>query len=212
MESPFRAAGVTPDVIETLRWEDGAAPRLAAHLDRAERTAQLLGYPFDRARAEGALADLGRGPLRVRMAFSAMGAIAVTAAPLPPPAAEWRVTLSPFRLLSSDPWLRIKTTRRALYDRVRARLPEGVDEVLFLNERGAVCEGTITTVFLERDGLLLTPPVEAGLLPGVLRAELIAEGRARVEALEPEDLRAGRLFVGNALRGLIPARLAPPGA
>jgi para-aminobenzoate synthetase/4-amino-4-deoxychorismate lyase len=66
--------------------------------------------------------------------------------------------------------------------------------------------GCITNLFVERDGTLLTPPASLGLLPGVLRAELLAEGRAREAELTLADLANG-FFIGNALRGLIAARL-----
>ncbi|MFN7173851.1 MAG: aminotransferase class IV, partial [Thermaurantiacus tibetensis] len=73
-------------------------------------------------------------------------------------------------------------------------------------------EGSFTSLFVEDGGRLLTPPLGRGLLPGVLRAELLATGRA-VEADLPADAvrkagRAGRLFLGNALRGLFPAVVA----
>ena len=94
------------------------------------------------------------------------------------------------RLRSDDPWLRVKSTKRAVYDRARAALPAGLDEVLFLNERSEVCEGTITSVFFDRGQGMRVPPLSCGLLPGVLRAG---------------ELPSVRLWVGNALRGLIPA-------
>ena len=94
--------------------------------------------------------------------------------------------------------------RRALYDQSRAALPEGLDELIFQNERGEVCEGTITNVFFDRGHGMRTPPLTSGLLPGVLRAELACPE----EVLRAEDLPRVRLWVGNALRGLIPARFA----
>ena len=54
---------------------------------------------------------------------------------------------------------------------------------------------------------LLTPPAGLGLLPGVLRRQLIEEGRAEEAELRLDDLTDG-FFIGNALRGLMPARLA----
>ena len=57
---------------------------------------------------------------------------------------------------------------------------------------------------MPRDGVLLTPPLARGILPGVLRAELIASGRAVEADLRPEDLRQG-FQLGNALRGLVSA-------
>ena len=102
----------------------------------------------------------------------------------------------------------MKTSARARYDRARAALPPGIDEWIFLNTRGEVCEGTITSLFLRRDGELLTPPLASGLLPGVLRGLLLREGRAREAVLRPADLAEGELLVGNSLRGLVPARRA----
>jgi para-aminobenzoate synthetase/4-amino-4-deoxychorismate lyase len=78
---------------------------------------------------------------------------------------------------------------------------------VFVDEPGFVTEGSWSNIFVERDGLLLTPPLALGLLPGVLRAELIEKGRAVESHLRLADL-AGGFFLGNSLRGLIPARLA----
>ena len=87
-------------------------------------------------------------------------------------------------------------------------MPADVDELIYLNGAGHVCEGTITNVFADLGQGLVTPPISDGLLPGVLRASLIAEGHAREAVLTPGDLAGARaLYVGNALRGLIPARL-----
>jgi para-aminobenzoate synthetase/4-amino-4-deoxychorismate lyase len=84
----------------------------------------------------------------------------------------------------------------------------GSDEVIYLNERGELAERSRTTIFLERDGRLLTPAVSSGLLPGTLRAELIAEGRAVEAVLTLEDLEAAdRVFLGNSVRGLVRATL-----
>jgi para-aminobenzoate synthetase/4-amino-4-deoxychorismate lyase len=69
-----------------------------------------------------------------------------------------------------------------------------------------VSESSIFSIFVERGGVLLTPPLARGLLPGVLRSQLIAEGRAAEAELRAEDLADG-FWLGNALRGLVPARL-----
>ena len=58
-----------------------------------------------------------------------------------------------------------------------------------------------------QEARFVTPPLERGLLPGVLRDRLIATGEAEEGDLVAADL-AGGFFIGNALRGLIPAILA----
>nr|HRO15966.1 aminotransferase class IV [Paracoccus sp. (in: a-proteobacteria)] len=88
------------------------------------------------------------------------------------------------------------------YDAARQAMPEGLDELIFLNERGEVCDGTITTLFFDRGAGMRTPPRASGLLPGVLRAELLAQGACREEVLMAHDLPRVRLWVGNAVRGL----------
>jgi para-aminobenzoate synthetase/4-amino-4-deoxychorismate lyase len=74
-----------------------------------------------------------------------------------------------------------------------------------------VTEGATTSLFVDRKGTLLTPPLALGLLPGVLRQSLLEQGRAREAPLTAADVATAsadsRLFIGNALRGLAPAQL-----
>jgi para-aminobenzoate synthetase/4-amino-4-deoxychorismate lyase len=82
-----------------------------------------------------------------------------------------------------------------------------VFETLFVDDDGKLTEGSFTNLFVERDGKLLTPPASRGLMPGVLRAKLLAEGRAAEADLTPDDLADG-FQIGNMVRGLISAKLA----
>jgi 4-amino-4-deoxychorismate lyase len=197
-------------LIETLAWDGARLVRGDRHLARLERSAALLGWSCDRAAAERALLA-GRGaPARLRLTLDRAHRIEVEAAPLPPARNRWRLGLSERRLDAADPWLSVKSTRRAAYDAARAALPPDLDEVLFRNAAGEVCEGTITTVFFDAGAGLCTPPLACGLLPGVLRAEMIETGRAREAVLASSDLPRVRLWVGNSLRGLIPAAWSGP--
>lgn len=199
-------------LIETLRFDPAQGfLREARHLRRLVGSAQRLQIDARPDRIAATLAQVPRdqGVLRVRLTLDLEGQTQVSWAALGPSAPHWTLALAPQRLDSADPWLSVKTTQRALYDQTRAALPPGCDEVIFLNQHAELCEGTITNIFLRRDGLLLTPPLSAGLLPGILREELLETGRAREASLTLPDLqRAEALFVGNALRGLIPAQLA----
>ena len=207
MESPLRAGADDPELrlIETALWDGAGCPRIEAHLARLAAGARALGWPCDSPAARAALVAPQGQPARLRLTLDRMGRIEVTRGPLPASRPEWRLAPAGTRLNSGDPWLRLKTTRRAHYDAARAALPEGIEEAIFLNERGEVCDGTITTVFFDRGQGIRTPPLSCGLLPGVLRAGMLAEGACREELLLAEDLPRVRLWVGNALRGLIPA-------
>ncbi len=200
-------------LIETMRWEpEVGIVRLRLHLARLKRSAGRLGFP-GAEKAEEALAAV-RGessPLRVRLTLSPIGEIAVTTAPFfpLPDNTVWRVAIAKARLDSTDKLLRHKTTRRDLYEAARREYPADIaDEVLLLNEKGEPCEGTITSIFLDDGcGQLKTPPISCGLLAGVLRTELICARRARAQRLSLDDVKAGTLYVGNSLRGLIRAQL-----
>ncbi|KGJ03699.1 4-amino-4-deoxychorismate lyase [Paracoccus halophilus] len=207
MEDPLRAGAGDPGLklIETVLWDGASCPRIAGHLARLSGSAARLGWPCDIAAARAALTGPPGQPARLRLTLDRAGGIEVTRAALPVSPAEWRLALAPLRLASGDPWLRIKTTRRAGYDEARAAMPDGIEELILLNERDEVCDGTITTVFFDRGQGLRTPPLSSGLLAGVLRTELLACGACREEVLMAADLPLVRLWVGNALRGLIPA-------
>jgi 4-amino-4-deoxychorismate lyase len=201
-------------LIETLRYDpEQGFIRLRLHLARLERSTRRLGFPAPaHAAAELRKAVVSAtGALRVRLTFDAKGEIAVTTAPFTPLASDtvWNVRIAATRLDSSDRLLRVKTTHRSLYEAARAEYTtQQADEVLMLNERGDVCEGTITSVFLDDgSGVLRSPPIACGLLAGVLRTELICQRKARVGRITLADLQNGSLYVGNSLRGLIPARL-----
>lgn len=198
------------DLIETMAFDpqDGML-LLERHLARMKASADLFGFAFDRHDARNELQAATfrlRGAKRVRLLLARSGAIAIEVSPAPEPASEpMTVAIVPLPVAAQDFRLRHKTSDRAFYD--DARRASHTQEVLFVDAQGFLTEGSFTNIFLERDGVLLTPPLSRGLLPGVLRADLIDSGRAIERDLGPADL-AGGLLLGNALRGLFPAIVA----
>lgn len=201
-------------LIETLRYEPQTGfLRLRLHLARLQRSARRLGFPAPKdalAKLDAAVAG-ATTPLRVRLTFDRAGRTDVTATAFTPLAPDtlWRVRIAKTRIDSTDTLLRVKTTRRSVYEAARAEYsPTEADEVLLLNEKGEVCEGTITSIFLaDGSGPMRTPPISCGLLAGVLRTELICQRKARVGRIRLDDLENATLYVGNSLRGLIRAQL-----
>jgi para-aminobenzoate synthetase/4-amino-4-deoxychorismate lyase len=77
---------------------------------------------------------------------------------------------------------------------------------LFLNERGELAEASRHNVFIEKGGALLTPPLAAGILPGIARQQILDDPQTKaIEAtLSLEDLRAAdRIWLTNSVRGLV---------
>jgi para-aminobenzoate synthetase/4-amino-4-deoxychorismate lyase len=200
------------DLLETMAFtpEDGI-PLLELHLERIKASAAELGFVFDRHAVRNAIQALcfdAEKPAKLRLVAARSGAfsleLAEMPAPLPAPAlcAVLRLPVD-----AGDWRLRIKQSDRSFYEAaLQVARGAGAAEALFLRDDGFLTEGSFTNIFVERDGRLLTPPANLGLLPGVLRRSLIEAGRAEEAELTLDDLAQG-FFIGTALRGLMPARL-----
>jgi para-aminobenzoate synthetase / 4-amino-4-deoxychorismate lyase len=234
-------------LIETLRVENGHLPLLTLHLNRMQASAKALGIAFSRSVIEAQIQDHLRScsvtalRLRLRLELSAQGNLHLSHGSVEPLLGVQKlfwasnllgeeVTL----MQSSNPLLRHKTTARAAYDAGwKAAVANGGFDALFVNERGEVTEGGRTSLFICLNGQWCTPPLQSGVLPGVLREQLLNPdqsvaqvkgatlftsslarsilGKARERVLYPEDiLKAEALVVVNALRGVIPVKLSEP--
>lgn len=201
----FLTRGQRPlDLIETMAFDPAQGiPLLERHLARIKASAEALGFAFDRHAARNELQAATfrlRGSARVRLLLSRKGNVAIGTAPMPA-APEGPVTVAIRRrgVAPRDFRLAHKTTDRRIYPRVEGRF-----ETIYIDAENYLTEGSFTSIFVERDGKLLTPPLTRGILPGVLRAELIESGWAAEAELTLDDLDEG-FFIGNALRGLVSA-------
>ena len=154
---------------------------------------------------------------RLRLDLAANGELSITSAVIDqinePVKIFWAKDILPgdVTMLSGDALLRHKISNRTLYDQAwqEAVKQDGFD-ALFVNEQGFVTEGGRTSIFIKHTGSpeWLTPPVSAGLLPGVMRAALLAEPsmNAREANLTIKDVSmAEEIILSNALRGAIKA-------
>lgn len=198
-------------LFETLRVRDGAPLRLPMHLQRLAAGARFLGLdappePADvRAFLEAPCAGLASGVLRL---LAVDRKLLVLVAPWVPEPGRITLGLSrETRRCSGSPLNRFKTLS-CLENRLMAReaAGRGLFEVVALNEHGRLTDGSRTSLFLVLDGVLLTPPADAGALPGVARRCLLEAGLAREAELTPDDLaRAEAVLLTNSLRGAMPA-------
>ncbi len=199
-------AGPPVRLLETLLLEDGRYALLPGHLRRMRASAAALGYDFDGTACRRVLeaARTGRevGRFRVRLLLAAGGRFAAEAASLAESPPVWRLGLAVTPVLSGMELLGHKTDWREPYDRAREERPD-CDDVLLWNERGRITETTLANVAVAREGRLLTPPLSEGLLPGVMRSELLRRGELTEGVITMEEaLAAGSLTLFNSVRGL----------
>lgn len=198
------------ELLETLLWRRGRYWLLAEHMARLERSAGALGFRFDRSGIRSALDEAARGfgggrrRLRLRLAMD--GTVAIDAETIVRERGPVTCALAATPVVSANPWLRHKTTRREIY----AGLTQaGVFDTLLFNERGEATEFTRGNLVVRLDGRLLTPALDCGLLPGAFRAALLARGTATEAVLTLADVAAAdRLWFVNSLRGALPVELA----
>jgi para-aminobenzoate synthetase/4-amino-4-deoxychorismate lyase len=197
------------DLIETMRFDprEGVV-ELERHLARLQLSAARFGFSFDWHSARNDLQTVAfqlHEPRMIRLRLSPSGAVAIEGRALPPsPAEPVKVALKKLPVASSDFRLRHKSSDRAFYD--KARQEAGAFEVLFEDKEGFLTEGSFTNIFVPRGDRLLTPPLSRGLLPGILREKLIAQGQAEEADLTAADLAEG-FYIGNIVRGLLKATL-----
>lgn len=194
------------DLIETMAFDPASGiQRLELHLERMKASAAALEFEFDRHAARNTIQAVTfhqEEPAMVRLMLSRSGAIAIELRPMPEPLEEpVPCQLVPMQTDPADYRLHHKTSDRRVYD--VEGLADGVHPI-FIDADGHVTEGAIWNVFVERDGKMLTPPLSRGVLPGVLRRELLESGKAVEVDLNADDL-AGGFLVGNSVRGLMGA-------
>jgi para-aminobenzoate synthetase/4-amino-4-deoxychorismate lyase len=202
-------------LLETFRIGIGAREAtMDAHLARLFESARRLFVPCDEPEIRTRVADAhgaatAAALCRLRLAYD--GALTLLTEPLQATEEPVVVRLASQTVRSGDPMLRIKSSWRAAHERAWEQAREGgAFDALLRNQRDEITEGSRTNVFARIGAALVTPALECGVLPGILRAELLARGEAREGVLRECDLRsADELYVGNSARGLLRARLLP---
>lgn len=203
------------ELLETMHaTREGGCRYLDLHLQRLRSSAAYFGFACDEARLRAALKTacdaLPDGVAhRMRLALKHDGSCNIQSAPLVPLPEPVRILLSAETTEAGDLFLRHKTTVRERYDAAwRAAEAQGSFDMLFCNTNGELTEGARSNIFIKLDGRWYTPPLAAGVLPGVMRSVLLADPAwsAQEKSLTLNDLRrAEQVVVCNALRGVLQA-------
>jgi para-aminobenzoate synthetase/4-amino-4-deoxychorismate lyase len=197
--------------LETMLVVDGHILRLGAHLTRLAGACADLGLAVDPAEVARVLEEAAPAAGRHRLRLVAGdGPPQVEVAEAPPDGVPVVLQLAaePLDVAGLAPVIRNKTTHRAHYDRLRDLAGPGVFDVI-CHTGTELTECCLGNLAVELDGQWFTPPATAGLLPGTLRAELLAGGLIRERTVLVADLdRATGIAFLNSVRGWCPATLA----
>ena len=201
---------------ETIAVSGRAPIFLDWHMERLGSTLRYLGVAFDRVdledRVRRACAGLdAEGEMALKLTVTERNRL-VTFRENPYVATGERrgfaCDYSAVQRSASSPLAQMKTLAYAenILEKRRAR-ERGIDEPLFLNATGEVCEGAVSNIFAVIDGEIVTSPVSCGLLPGIMRRFAIEATGAAVRPFTPAELAgASEVFFTNSLMGAMPVR------
>lgn len=200
------------DLIESLRWSVSEGYYLLElHIDRLKSSAVYFDFVCDK---QAILDDLHchAGFLdpdkkwKIRLLLSRTGKVSITSFSVDSDHGcnNRVITLSEKKIDSQNPMVFHKTTDRAFYDQELGK--HDCYDVVFVNEKGELTEGTFNNIFLKQDNILYTPYLTSGVLNGTLRQFLMNDPSTRIEEkrLTPTDLCQGdKIYMGNSVRGLV---------
>ncbi len=198
-------------VFESMLLEDGEYFLPERHLARFEKSCIFFGIDPAIPASKRSLLETAAlhpaGAYKVRMAADGKTQCLLDCAPLAPLPVPYTVTLARTRVDPGDPFLAHKTSRRRHIEEALAGLA-GEADVILVNTREELTETSRANLVVQLDGTLYTPPLEAGLLPGVYREELLEKGMLKERVLHSADLRkAEKIFIINSVRKMIECRL-----
>ncbi len=204
---------VTPfKLIETILF-DRNYKYLNLHLKRLKESAGYFNFKFNRKEILLKLLKiktlLKNKKYKIRILMDKDGKAALNYEKINAVKKNYRITISPDRINSNDIFYFHKTTNRKLYDKELKRVRnKGFFDVIFLNERDEITEGAITNIFIEKDEILYTPPVECGLLNGIMRQAVISKYKIKEKIIKLKDLKnADAVYISNSIIGFQESRV-----
>ncbi|MCK9573134.1 MAG: aminodeoxychorismate synthase component I [Candidatus Omnitrophica bacterium] len=204
-------------IIETMLWTAKKGYFLVdLHLSRLKKSCEYFSINLEAGLLEKKLNILAKqlktkgDKFKIKILADFGGGFTLEYLPFDEPELPVKIRVSSQGVNPRDIFLYHKTTKRELYERERKKAQSlGFFEAIFLNKRGELTEGSISNIFVLKNGILYTPPVKCGLLPGILREHLLRNGRAKEKVLREKDIKkAQKLYIGNSVRGLLEAKLA----
>ncbi|UOF89670.1 aminodeoxychorismate synthase component I [Fodinisporobacter ferrooxydans] len=207
----------TFELLETLKMEQRNYILFKRHLERLQKSAQYFAIPLDLDHVKCKLTDYANSfsaeeVRRVRLLVTQSGQVRIESTPLPAILAassgeSKAVALAQTAISKNNRFLYHKTTHRSMYEAHRSA-SDRIFDVLLWNEDEEITEFINGNVVVQIDGQKLTPPVACGLLPGTMRAQLLADGRIEEKRLTRSDIRrAEHIWFINSVRGCVPVHL-----
>ncbi|HRS06234.1 MAG TPA: aminodeoxychorismate synthase component I [Candidatus Ratteibacteria bacterium] len=199
-------------LIETMRWSKKEGYFLLdLHLKRLQKSAEFFKFEYNRKKIISLLEKLTSNfdpdnIYKIRLLLFQNGSISISFQKIDFLNLEKQKTsISNRKIDPENLFLYHKTTVRDIYEHTyKKAIENGYFDIIFENKFGEITEGCITNIFVEKNGILYTPPISCGLLPGILREYLIKKNVAKEKIITKNEIfSADKIYLGNSVRGLI---------
>ena len=193
------------DLIETMLWTpESGYFLLDYHLQRLQDSALYFDYSLDLDLITKKLIAVANGlkdySHKVRLLVSQQGKIKIESSPFMAESKTLNLAIADRPVDISNPFLYHKTTNRSLYQQFQ-QSNTSHDDLILWNERQEVTETCIYNLVVQKDGELLTPPVECGLLPGTMRAYLLEQQKIKEAVIKLADIQqCEAIYLINSVR------------
>ncbi|HUU49505.1 MAG TPA: aminodeoxychorismate synthase component I [Nitrospinota bacterium] len=204
-------------LLETILYYKGKYWLLKPHIQRLKQSAEYFGFSFD---SEEFFVSLKQNAeqldneerYKVRVLVDKSGKFSIENVKLGiSKKDDGFIALSNKKMDSKNIFLFHKTTNRDIYDKLYLKAQRmGLTDLIFTNERGEITEGCISNIFIRRNGKFITPPVDCGLLNGVMRQYILRKRKnVKEDIITLNDLRTSeKIYLCNSVRGIIKVNLS----
>lgn len=196
-------------LFETMLFDSGKILFFEEHIARLKAAADFFLFFLNEKKLLNRISDEvlrldSTKKYKLRVLLGKWGNIGIGSEPFESVGETNSIILSENPVNSRNRYLYFKTTNRKFYDTEYLKFSRsGFFDVIFINERGEITEGSISNIFLRKKGFWVTPPVSAGILPGIFRSYLLKTQPDTIEAsvsindlAEAEDVK-----MVNSVRG-----------
>ncbi|MDI7188792.1 aminodeoxychorismate synthase component I [Leptospira santarosai] len=197
-------------LFETILYKNGILYFLKEHLERIKKSAKIFQFPFSKKEWDTSLkqiASISPGPnaYKIKISLDSLGKFRIESHKLPKFRKEGIVKISEIEIDSSSEFRKHKTNLREIYDGEGKRFRDsGYIDVLYLNEKKEIIEGSICNIFVKIGDSYFTPPISSGALPGIFRNRLLKRNGFYEKTLSLDDLRrSNSIFLCNSVRGIL---------
>jgi len=210
LKSKFLTSPQSPfEIFESMLIRNSEVSFLDEHINRLKATADFFLFKFDeksfRKDLEKFLKKLKRtDSLKLKVMLNKYGLISFKVSALKIPVEKIRVILSKSRINSQNKFQYFKTTNRKLYDKeYEFYSSKEFYEVLYLNEKSHLAEGSITNIFIRKGLNYFTPTLSSGILPGIYRSFMMKKNpEIKEKNISLHDLlNADEIILTNSVRG-----------